>query len=281
MRESQPELAQTSEEPPVPVVPVEPTDMQMMLTEMRLFREELRATRLQMETLNKTISCLSLRIDDCDGKINQLDARVSSVEARLVDGPTTSLMDTIEQLKAEIHDRDQELLSNDLEITGLPEERGENTEQLVRTLGIKLGVSLTEHELVSALRVGRSLESTTLPRPRPIVVRLARRATRDQLIKAARVRRDITTEGTGLPVPYRRFYVNERLTKLNRQLFRLARDAGKRLDWRFVWTRDGKIFARKHAGPDSPRYQIRSEADLRRVFGSDAVGVTSNLNNNF
>lgn len=261
---------------------MEPSDMHLLLREVRLFKEEMRATRLQLETLNSTISSLTLKIDECDRKVCQLDARVGSIEARLVEGATTSssssLLETIEQLKGEINDRDQDLLSNDIEITCIPEEKGENLVQIVNILSIKLGVKLAEQDLVSATRVGRSnqsLEAYPPPRPRPIAVRLARRVSRDQLMLAARVRRGITTEDTGLPAPHRRFYVNERLTRSNRQLFRQARDIGTRLGWRFIWTRDGKIFARKRQGTDCPRHRIQTEGDLRRVFGSDAVGSSS------
>lgn len=262
---------------------IEMSDTQMLVMEVRLFKEEMRATRLQMAALTQTMSGLAQKINECDLRINQIDSRVGNLEARVSEEPmpvnSGPLLETIEQLKAEINDRDQDQLSNDIEITSIPEEKGENLVHIVNILSTKLGVALTEHDLVSAMRVGRTPDSSVAaspaPRPRPIVVRLARRASRDQLISAARVRRGITTEDTGLPAPHRRFYVNERLTKLNRQLFWQAREAGNRLGWRFVWSREGKIYARRQQGIDSPRHRIRTEADLRRVFGSDAVGTTS------
>lgn len=110
------------------------------------------------------------------------------------------------------------------------------------TLAGKLGINLTENDLVNVTRVGRvpdTAESTSSSRPRSIVVRVARRSIRDELLKAARVRRGVTTEGAGLPEPPRRFYVNKRLTKTYRQLFSRARELKNRCNWRYVWTRDG------------------------------------------
>lgn len=179
-----------------------------------------------------------------------------------------TLIETIAQLKADINDKDQDSLLNDLEISGVPEQKGENVLHIIATLGQKLGVSLNEQDLVSAVRMGRfpGSESVQSPRPRLIVVRLARRAARDQLLQAARVRRGATTEGVDIPGPPRRFYINERLTRLNRQLFQKARELKDHHNWRFVWTRDGRIYARQHSGVDVPRHRIRTETDLARVF---------------
>lgn len=91
---------------------------------------------------------------------------------------------------------------------------------------------------MSASRVGRMVDlqddRAAPPRPRLIVTRFARRAVRDRLLREARLRRGATTEGICMPVPPRRFYINERLTRVNRQLFRQARQLGED-NWRFVW----------------------------------------------
>ncbi|XP_063636101.1 uncharacterized protein LOC134806706 [Cydia splendana] len=251
------------------------TDTQLLITELRLFREELRAMSQQIHALRATLTSLTARIDGCDGRIDELCARVESLESRPRSndsGANTSLAETVSQLRLELNDREQALLLNDIEISSVPESQGENAMHLVTTLGQKLGVELTEHDIVDATRVGHApqLEEGVhgpAARPRPLVVRLARRAVRDRLLQAARVRRGVTTEGTGIPGRTCRFYVNERLTPHNRRLLYKARELKQQFSWRYVWTRDGKIFVRQQAGTSSPRYRIRTEVDLERVFG--------------
>lgn len=102
------------------------------------------------------------------------------------------------------------------------------------------------------------------PRPRPLVVRLARRSLRDQLLTAARVRRGATTADMGMVSGAKRFYVNERLTRHNRHLFYRARAEGARAQWKYVWTKGGSIYARKEHG--APRYRLRCEDDLKKYF---------------
>ncbi|XP_048001436.1 uncharacterized protein LOC125238207 [Leguminivora glycinivorella] len=250
-------------------------DSQLLVTELRLFREEMRAMSLEIRALRTSLQSLSARIDGCDGRIDELCARVESLESgpqQSDSGVNKSLAETVSLLRLELNDRDQELLLNDIEISSVPETNGENAMHLVTTLGQKLGIELTEHDIVDATRVGRApqlQEGVHGPaaRPRPLVVRLARRVVRDRLLQAARVRRGVTTEGTGIPGRTCRFYVNERLTPHNRRLLYKARELKQQYSWRYVWTRDGKIFARQQAGMASPRYRIRTEADLDRVFG--------------
>lgn len=258
-------------------------DIKVLISEVRQFKEEMRATRKQMEELSQTMSRLNDRVDACDVRIDALCDRVSSLENRVMDGAGVEPIDgtlrhTIHQLKTELNERDQELLLNDIEISCVPEQKGTGLTHVVLTLANKLGVPLMEQDIVSAVRVGRppgpeelASSGATSTRPRPIVVRLTRRALRDQLLQAARTRRGATTEGTGLSDAPRRFYINERLTRTNRQLFRKARDCGRRLNWRFVWTKDGRAYARQHAGKDAPRHRLQSEEDLIRVFGKDVV----------
>ncbi|GBP28618.1 hypothetical protein EVAR_85817_1 [Eumeta japonica] len=102
-------------------------------------------------------------------------------------------------------------------------------------------------------------------RPRPLVLRLARRVHRDRLLAAARVRRSTTTAGLALSFDERRLYLNERLTRLNRQVFYTAHRDSLNANWKYVRTRDGKIYARKEHG--TPRYRLRAEIKIEQIFG--------------
>ncbi|KAJ2937131.1 hypothetical protein O0L34_g9796 [Tuta absoluta] len=243
------------------------------------FKREMLASRLQLSKLDESFSKLATRVVVCENRIDALTSRIENIEHRINKIDATekpdgaSMLETVEELKAELNSRDQEFLLNDVELSCIPEQNNENLQHITMALAKKIGVDVSENDIVHASRVGRqeSVDVGPARRPRPIVVRLARRALRDQLLQAARVRRGATTEGTDLPGPPRRFYLNERLTRVNRLLFRRARDLGDQKGWRFVWTRDGRIYARQHAGRDAPRHRIRVESDLQRVFKSENV----------
>ncbi|KAI5642523.1 hypothetical protein NE865_05550 [Phthorimaea operculella] len=246
-------------------------EIQRFTGELRALGEEMSKFRSAMSDLTDTIRAQNDRISKLEIKMDSLEAKVNERQTCTCD--VTLLETTIAQLQEEIQERDQETLANDVEITGIPEEGNENTTHLLLAIGKKLGMNLEASEFVKASRVGptrQPSEEGKPSRPRPIAVRFVHRERRDALLQAARTRRKISTEGLGLSGSSRPFYINERLTKHNRQLFHKSREVGLRLNWKFVWTRDGKVYARQEQG--KARHRLRSEADLTRVFGVGAVG---------
>lgn len=225
--------------------------------------------RIEISSLREVITELTHTIKSQNDRIEKLETKVQELENRKCDHPNiASLESRISDLQVEIYDRDQALLINDIEIAGCPEERNENSTHIVIALAKKIGVDLDLKDVVSAERAGPPPPMTqggAAVRPRPLVVRLTRRTTRDALLKAARVRRNITTEGLPLPGPTRSIYVNERLTRHYRHLFQKARELSRSHKFKYTWTREGKIFVRQEEGKMS--YRLRSEDDLKRVFG--------------
>ncbi|XP_041973933.1 uncharacterized protein LOC121729477 [Aricia agestis] len=214
--------------------------------------------------------------EELGARITSLEKRVSALEDEQQRGlPSSDLESVVEKLKNDINEKDQELLSNDVEIGNLPEVDKENPIHSVLLVAAKIGMKLDERDIVSAERIGARRINATDPsstsgqppaRPRRLVVRLTRRDLRDQLLACARVRRGATTADLGMPGAPTRFYINERLTKINRQLFHQARETGNRLGWKYVWTKRGRILARQKPGESVSI--IRNEEDIRRVFGS-------------
>ncbi|CAG9134000.1 unnamed protein product [Plutella xylostella] len=221
--------------------------------EIRLFREELSAVREE------------LRLFRAEERLSTLDSRVDVLEKRVMEGTGSRLESVIAELRLELNEKDQELLGNDVEVSNLPEENGENATHMIMAVATKLGVTLRESDIAPGAGRGGDAGAGAAGRPRPLVVRFTRRAVKDELTAAARVRRGATSADLSQSSAPRPFYVNERLTKYNRQLYYQTREVGRRLSWRFLWTKKGRIYARQ--GQDTPRHWIRSADDISRVFG--------------
>lgn len=242
--------------------------------ELRLLREELRAMRCDIQCCRSEIGDLKSSITQCTTRLNVLDTKVALLEQNMASSKSSTNLAELErvvaQLQSDINERDQALLSNDVELTNISEMPGENLPHLMLVVATSLGVKLEERDVISASRVGAHQLRVDDPagptplRPRPIAVRLSNPALKKELLQGARVRRGATTTDLGLSTPPRRFYVNERLTKLNRILFRRAREAGRGNGWRFVWTKGGRIFARRDEG--SPVRVIKCEEDVKKYI---------------
>lgn len=238
--------------------------------------QEMREFRREMTEFRSSILGLSKRMD-------LIEQRLETVEQER-EAPSTELADLqrkVVLLQQEVDERDQDALLSDLEIGHFPEAKGENVIHSVSILAAKLGVALEERDIVFAERAGIAQVTGPggeMPRPRRIVVRLARRHLRDQLLQAARVRRTLTlSDGdlnpstiAGATAPPRtRIFLNERLTRTNRQLFHRVREECRKHQWRFSWTTRGKIFARQAEGKE--RFLFRSKEEVGRVFGTEPV----------
>ncbi|XP_069364703.1 uncharacterized protein [Maniola hyperantus] len=246
--------------------------------EIRLFRDELREVRHEFKGLRQEISELRCLLSGSNERIDGLEKRIGALEG-LKESDSSSkislLEQTIAQLKLDNNDREQDILQSDIEISNLPEVAGENSTQTVMVLATKLGLALKQEDVVFAERVGKNFELNKgeTKRSRRLVVRLSRRQLRDEFLQSARVRRGATSADIGADATPRRFYVNERLTSTNRKLFYSAREAARSLQWKFTWTKRGRIYTRQ--GEGKPVHTIRSVDDLARVFGSSSVGNAS------
>lgn len=164
-----------------------------------------------------------------------------------------------------IDNQAQHHVRNEIEIMGIPETPNENLVHVAILTATKVGVDLSELEIDEIKRVGpRRSSDSKEKRPRPIVARLLRKAKRTELVKAAASRKGLTTEDI-VPGTSDSVFINERLTKKNRLLFRESRNRAELYKYRFCWTRDGGIFLRR--AEKKAAILIRSYKDLDEKIG--------------
>lgn len=209
-------------------------DLTMQNSEIALLRKEVTELKTQLALMPTPQSC----VGNCE---KQLEAR---------DREITELRSTVAELQHIAAAQEQNGIRNELEIVGIPETEHENLHQLVLVASAKLGVTLVDTDIDGLHRAGPR-RSSTIPSasnpknlPRPIVVKLTRRTKRDELVKASKERKTLTSQDI-VPGTSTSVYMNERLTKLNRALFRLARERAAQHKFRYCWTRDGCIYVRK------------------------------------
>ncbi|KAJ2947839.1 hypothetical protein O0L34_g9628 [Tuta absoluta] len=243
-----------------------PTGTSELLKEIRELRQEIAAVKQQN-------SVISLELSDLNDSIkNKFDILEKQLEEKDIE--IFNLKTTLSGLQSALNQQEQFSLRNELEIQGIPEVSPENLTHTVLTLSQKLNVELKETDINSITRAGSKLTSKDkTSHPRPIVVQFVRKAKKDELLAAARIRKNLTTE---FILPDRHpinIYLNERLTKINRLLFREARTRKTLHGFRYCWIKNGSIFMRKtdNKGADkSPAIPIKSIDDLDKHVGPTA-----------
>ncbi|KAG6462125.1 hypothetical protein O3G_MSEX013066 [Manduca sexta] len=228
-------------------------DVSSLLSEIQQLRLEIGQVRQEIKDQTKAFS---KSLED------RLDEYSKIFEAK--DSEILSLKSTVDELQQKIAEQEQRSLKNEIELIGMPEEDNENLTHLTLLTAQKVGVELKESDIDEVVRIGPKranvlATATTVNKPRPIIVKLQRRMKKDELLKAAKVRRNLTTENITSKPP-QKLYINERLTKANRNLFRDARLQAQKHGFRFCWVRNGAIYIRK--AENTPGFQIHSHTDL-------------------
>lgn len=252
-----------------------------LLAQFKEIRADFHGLLHDIESYKNEVAQLKNTVTLNSSKLNTLDTRMDALENNVQTSQQSSvnkLNAEILQLRQELNERDQLSLANDVEISGLAEEAGENSSHLASLIGAKLGIKIEDRDLIFAERVGPLRESSTIipgdsqvardarPRPRPLVFRFVRRELREDFVRAARVRRGITASDLGFAGgDMGRFYVNERLSKHNKQIFYHARQLCREHNWKFVWTKSGITHVRQAQGESA--YRVTSIANLNSIFG--------------
>ncbi|XP_063544189.1 uncharacterized protein LOC134752409 [Cydia strobilella] len=221
---------------------------------------EMTAFTTSLNNTSEDVASFRNEISEMKSQLKELDFCKSEVK---------NLRTEVVELRQEIEYKEQRHLLKDVEILGLTEHNSENLQQVIHTMCAKLGVELDPRDVDDVRRVGlRGGGVGSVERPRPVVLTLTRRAPRDQILRAARVRRGLTTDMLEVPGSSRRVYINEHLTKANRVLFSKARAAGAQLNFKFTWTSNGTIYMRR--SEISSIVRISSEAVLEKLYKGPA-----------
>ncbi|XP_047543805.1 uncharacterized protein LOC125075962 [Vanessa atalanta] len=234
-------------------------DVQNLLTEVRL--------------LTKEINRCHERIDLLEATVISNESHIYTTESQENEGENNEmefLKCTISELQVRMNAQAVNHLKKEIELCGIPELPSENATQITLHLAQEIGVELSDQDIDWTTRAGPRIlpsdKSTGNARKhsRPIVVRLLRRSKRDEIIKASKTRRNITSSDLGLPGPAQKVFINERLTQLNRLFFRECRTQSKRVGYNFCWCNNGIIYVREREGKAA--IVVQSYEDLERLI---------------
>ena len=213
-------------------------------------------------------------LEDTVGNYSQSIGAISSSLSKMTETLSLLTSDT-EYLKKKLADVEfrlsrveQERLRNTIEIRGIPFSDSEITEELVCKLGAALGVKIETSQIDYSYRI-RPKPQTHLsqaPNTPTIVARFVSSRVAAGLIQAKKRKPSLTLGdlNTGLGPNHLRIYVNESLSPQNRRLYAAARDLKKEGKIRYLWVRNGRVFARVNDG--SERLSIVAEEDLNKLY---------------
>lgn len=241
------------------------------MMESHFSRQDERISKLVKDTedVKTSIGVMSDIFDDLNRKIEDVDHRLSELEKRSCSISQESDHTQLVALQARLDYMEQVSRSCNVEISNLPERRGENLLNVVQNIASIIKQPVASQEIVAVHRVQQL--NPTGSRPKNIIVRFSSQTLRDNFISAARLKKNITSEQLKIEGTPHKIYINEHLTLNNKKLFRQARDAVRQHGYRFIWVKHGNILVR--AKDTSPAFTIRSEKDLLKIKPVDVAGT--------
>ncbi|XP_028410709.1 uncharacterized protein LOC114533395 [Dendronephthya gigantea] len=228
-----------------------------------------------MDGLKESVHFMSEKFDTITMKINDLDKKYSAVELenKHLKVEVLRLANIVEHQSVEINDIEQYSRRDCLEIAGVPETEQENTNELVKKIGNLIGENLNDSDISVSHRLpkpsyssrtseGISGYSTNYSK---IIVKFVGRDTKERFYKARKYLKDKSTRDIGIStVTENKIFISESLTSKNRELFKECLKFKRDHDFRFIWTRSGRLFLRKDT--NSPIHAISNKTDLQALL---------------
>lgn len=200
-------------------------------------------------------------------KLDLLEARNASLEAE--NGILTKKLQTCE---INLNNLEQYSRRECVEISGIPEVKEENTDDIVIKVGSLIGLDIDKHDISishrlpkssysAAVREGPRASSNASSRAPNIIVKFVRREMRDRFYKGRKLLRDKSTRDLDLArYSENKIYISENLTQANKDIFKESLQVKKDLKYKFIWTFYGRTYLRKD--PGSPVVAILRLSDL-------------------
>lgn len=216
--------------------------------------EELKSElRQDIRTLTESVKYCS---DTCDG-VNEIqkDMKELKLEIRRLVDKNLDLEKENKNLRDRLDELEQHHRLNNVEIKGLPVDCDEV--EIVKEIGKKLGEEIVDTDIDICHRV-----DIPHSKDRNVIVRFSRRSKRNAVLAKAKKMR-LTTEALGFEGASKPVFLNEHLTQKNKRLLGAAIAKKKSVAWKYVWTSNGKVLARR--GESTSILRISTMSDVERM----------------
>lgn len=161
-----------------------------------------------------------------------------------------------EILQHKINQLEQYSRANNIEIRGLPMTKDENCVAVLQSIGTKINCPLNANDIDISHRVPTANKCQT-----NLIVKFVTRTKKLEFQKKAQMARLNTNSLGYMNEKQSPVFFNDHLSPFNKKLFAEALRLKKEKNWRFLWTDQGVIKARRDTG--TPVFRLLTTDDLK------------------
>ena len=226
------------------------------------YDQEICALKAEIVQIKESQSFLSEKYDCLNEDYNKLKkinaeqkAEITALKSESSDLKNTSLKEIEKIDNLEQYGRRQ-----NLEIAGIPVQDGEDTNAVVMEVAKLLDVDILPSHISTSHRLPKKIgQNGNVIRTPPIIVRFTNRDIRNKLYANRKQTRTLDLKKFSVN-DTKKIFINENLTQSRKRLFWKTKQRAKNENWKYYWTHNGSILAKKD--DDTDAIPIKSDLDL-------------------
>ena len=234
------------------------TEISGRLKKLEGLQDDVKSAKTGTDEIKKSIAFMNTLLETFKTKIHNLER-----DNRKLIKENEQLRERTSVLETTQDDLDQYIRRDNLELHGIPEYDDESTDDIAFKVLKCIDNATTLNDIDITHRIGTKQQPGRKQRHRPIIVRFNTRSSRNNIYKKKKNLYTTTTKNIGFPEEST-IYVNENLTPWRKSLFGQANRRKKERIWKYVWTNNGKILARKDS--TSQVINIECEEDIAKII---------------
>lgn len=243
----------------------------------RNIRTEERGMRTDIEEMKQSMNFISKSLDEANARVAATLAENSTLkkENDTLRVKVDTLQKELVECQTSLVKSEQYTRNRNLEIKGIAHEPNESLPDILEKIGVAIGEPILRQDVDVCHRVPTKDKSSL-----NIIVQFQRRDKRDAVLEKAKKTR-LTNATVGLlTAPLERsstatqekpIYINEHLCPLMKRLLGMAITRKRENSWKFVWTKNGSILARRTES--STIISIQCESDLRMICAAEQAAA--------
>ncbi|XP_046686677.1 uncharacterized protein LOC124372341 [Homalodisca vitripennis] len=222
--------------------------------------KELKKIATENVSLSTSLSFLNTTVEESNKLMENVrkELKKTQEDNLKLQKENLELRNNVSNLEVRVRNLEQYSRKQNIEIDGVPESNNEDVYAIIHDVGRAIGVELKRERVVAAHRI----PSFNKKRTPPIIVRFSTFEEKDVWISSFRNVRPLTANKINPRFNLQnKVFINEHLSPENKQLLSRTKEAAKTKGYKYVWTRDGKIFVRRGEGEKCKKVDTFADLD--------------------
>lgn len=245
-------------------------ELNSLISEVKNLTSVVSDMKAEFRDFKTSISAFSGLVDEFKKSMDSFNSIVKDLQTKnaALENENKQLKEQVVQLDIRLLRQEQRSRIESIEVSGIPEIKGEKCEEVIFELAEAVGLQPKGGDVQVAHRV----KTFSGKHPYPIVCQLRSRATASAWLTTMKQKRNLSAKDINSQFPDSRVFVNEHLVPRLKRLLMETKRRAKECGYRYTWSKEGRIFVRRADG-EQP-LEITGQDDLKKMTGKPTPGHT-------